>query len=239
MDKNKVNPWMISTVVLALMGGGLIGCNPRQQAGAQSPVGITPEDLALANSYYFPKHDSYFNFRTNIVNASGIVEIYTIPAGQVLVLYGNNLSSNNLRINGTLLDSFWGNRTVFPGDVISISAQQGNSYEIKLVGHFGDYDPDPSLPLISDFDKQFVRHSDWAVINGSGFTAPSDRGFVVTAVEGGDFGSAAYMYLNGEQLPNLINNNGGALFLSISMDPGDTFTVTLLSNVRIEGYYVR
>jgi hypothetical protein len=77
------------------------------------------------------------------------------------------------------------------------------------------------------------------LINGSGFTAPIDRGFVVTAVDGNDFGSAAYMYLNGEQLPNLINNNGDALNLSISMNPGDTFTVTLLSNVRIEGYYFR
>jgi len=37
MDNNKVNPWMISTVVLALVVGFLIGCevqSPRQQAGA-------------------------------------------------------------------------------------------------------------------------------------------------------------------------------------------------------------
>ena len=41
MDNNKVNSWMISTAVLALVVGFLIGCDsPRQQVSAQSPAEV-------------------------------------------------------------------------------------------------------------------------------------------------------------------------------------------------------
>ncbi|HIF02782.1 MAG TPA: hypothetical protein EYQ84_05530 [Nitrospinaceae bacterium] len=62
MNQNKVNPWMISTVVLALVGGFLIGCDsPRQQLGAQTSSGVTASELdQVLRKYFRSPEDAVF-----------------------------------------------------------------------------------------------------------------------------------------------------------------------------------
>jgi len=90
MNQNKVNPWMISTAVLALVGGFLIGCevqSPRQQLGAQTSSGVTASELDFITGKYNGIPDSlsaavsHFSFSPTF----SYTDVLTVPPGKIFV----------------------------------------------------------------------------------------------------------------------------------------------------------
>ncbi len=83
MNKNKVNPWMISTAVLALVVGFLIGCeSPRQQVSAQTPEGITAIEMELVLNKFFPKGTDFVEEHISNVPGGESVLLYEVPIGK-------------------------------------------------------------------------------------------------------------------------------------------------------------
>jgi len=108
MNKNKVNPWMISTAVLALAVGFLIGCeSPRQQVSAQTPEGITAIEMELVLNKFFPRPEDFTSIEFSITG-QGNSQDFVVPAGQAFVLIGTTQQSSShvfsFAVNGAL---FW------------------------------------------------------------------------------------------------------------------------------------
>ena len=92
MNQNKVNPWMISTAVLALVGGFLIGCevqSPRQQLGAQTSSGVTASELDFITGKYNGIPDSLsaavIDDGSSYDPGFNYTDVLTVPPGKIFV----------------------------------------------------------------------------------------------------------------------------------------------------------
>ena len=91
MDNNKVNSWMISTAVLALVVGFLIGCDsPRQQVSAQTSSGVTASELDFITGKYNGIPDS---FQLSIPSNSFSSEAIVIPPDLKFVVTSFHIAS--------------------------------------------------------------------------------------------------------------------------------------------------
>ncbi len=114
MDNNKVNSWMISTAVLALVVGFLIGCDsPRQQVSAQTSSGVTASELDFITGKYNGIPDSF----TVIIPASEFyTDFLTVPAGKVFVVTSFHMDDSiySAVINNLLQTPIWLGRNFNP-----------------------------------------------------------------------------------------------------------------------------
>jgi hypothetical protein len=91
MDNNKVNSWMISTAVLALVVGFLIGCDsPRQQVSAQTSSGVTASELDFITGKYNGIPDSLSAALIGYGAGNGVpgflyTDVLTVPPGKIFV----------------------------------------------------------------------------------------------------------------------------------------------------------
>jgi hypothetical protein len=125
MNKNKVNPWMISTAVLALVVGFLIGCeSPRQQVSAQTPEGITAIEMELVLNKFFPKGTDFVEEHISNVPGGESVLLYEVPIGKYLVVESFGASNGNLIVigQGENPANNDGPTLLYPGDQLEYTA---------------------------------------------------------------------------------------------------------------------
>jgi hypothetical protein len=224
MNQNKVNPWMISTVVLALVGGFLIGCevqSPRQQLGAQTSTGVTASEMSEAMSYYFPRKTDYVFESLSIGPGTQDTIIFEVPPDKVLVVYPDSFLYNG-KLNGSSF-SIPRKVTVYPGDVITVANPGGTAATrtAELRGHLSSIEPDPANPLVNIFDELYVRNSDWVLV-GSGFTVPSDRSFMLTDVVTCCLDDSYLQFrINGSSFPLNYDSHNDDHNMSLLLSPGD------------------
>jgi hypothetical protein len=112
MDNNKVNSWMISTAVLALVVGFQIGCDsPRQQVSAQTSSGVTASELDFITGKYNGIPDSFqFLIPGNSFSSEAIV----IPPDRKFVVTSFHIESK-IQYGGDIVRQRFAEVPVFLG----------------------------------------------------------------------------------------------------------------------------
>ena len=140
MDNNKVNSWMISTVVLALVVGFLIGCDsPRQQVSAQTSSGVTASELEFVLNKFFPGPTDFIGNRLTGNLPIGVpLLLYEVPLGKYLladqVAFGNG--NGSITGQGTLPSYLEDYPVLFyPGDIIEYTRTTSGSPTAIINGY--------------------------------------------------------------------------------------------------------